>query len=105
MKSSISVLNPFVLNLKNVKQSEYRRKLSWQPLDIPALIYPILKKKNSVQSHLFWKVMLIIPETNPTFNWVESSTDNRSVDIFVDWLLAKFSKGGILSATFTENGQ
>jgi hypothetical protein len=49
--------------------------------------------------------MLIVPETSSSLNGVESSTENKNVDIFVDWLIAKFSKGGTLpEKSSSENG-
>jgi hypothetical protein len=116
--STAPLVSPFEFEEKqrNLRQylrwlrlkTEERQKMMWQPLDLPALIYPILRKKNPAQNYLFWKALLIVPTTESGVLTQKREESSDSVDVFVDWLTSKFSKGGVLpdsSSQRTDGGE
>ena len=70
-----------------------RRKEYWSAIDLPKIIFPLLRKKNSKQHSLFWKLVIIADEAQPIYGQINPS--NLEEATISDWLVAKFSRGGV----------
>lgn len=74
-------------------KADVRRKENWSAIDLPKIIFPLLQKKNLKQHSLFWKLVVVADGAQPVSGQIDpENLDDPNIS---DWLVAKFSRGGV----------